>query len=62
MRPRKRTAEIEARLDEVARLKFGIPSYRQLEIETGLSAIYLREVISAKIRELSNQCREVERA
>lgn len=57
-RPRKRTPEIEARLDEVARMKFGTPTYRELEIETGLSAIYLRAIISAKILELSNQCME----
>lgn len=59
MRPRKRTKSIEARLDEVARLKFETPTYRELEQETGLSESYLRGLISEKIRklaELSNQC------
>jgi hypothetical protein len=55
MRPRKRSAKIEARLDEVARMKFETPTYEELERETGLCVGYLRAVISAKVRELSNK-------
>lgn len=53
MRPRpKRNAQIEARLDEVAQMRAHIPTYRELEIETGLSQSYLRQTISEKIREI----------
>jgi hypothetical protein len=59
MRPRtKLTVKVEARLDEVARMRFNTPSYRELEIETGLSQNYLRELISEKIQALTNQSRE----
>jgi hypothetical protein len=59
MRPRtKLTVKVEARLDEVARMKSLIPTYRELEIETGLSQIYLRELVSEKIQALTNQSRE----
>lgn len=59
MKPRKRTVSIEARLDEVARMKAQIPTYRELEAETGLAESYLREIISEKIRaivEQTHQC------
>lgn len=59
MRPRERNAKVEARLDEVARLKFETPTYHELEIETGIGATYLRAIVSKKVRalvELSNQC------
>lgn len=56
MKPRKRTVSIEARLDEVARMRAAIPTYHELEIETGLSASYLKNIISEKIRILAEQC------
>lgn len=59
MRPRKRSPQVDALLDEVARLKFETPTYHELEIETGIGATYLRAIVSKKVRaliELSNQC------
>ena len=55
MKPRKRSVTIEARLDEVARMRAQIPTYRELEIETGLSEAYLRELISEKVRAIAEQ-------
>lgn len=54
MRPR-RSLEIETLLDQVARMKSEIPTYEELERKTGLCVGYLRAVISAKVRELSNK-------
>jgi hypothetical protein len=56
MKSRLRTAEIDARLDEVARLKVAVPSYKALVRETGLSAGYLRKLIMARMEELRNEC------
>lgn len=55
MRPRKLTPQVEARLDEIARRKSTIPSFKELERETGLSAGYLRQVVSAKVHLITNK-------
>lgn len=39
-------------------MRFNTPTYRELEIETGLSQIYLRELVSEKIQALTNQSKE----
>lgn len=62
MRPRKLTPEIEARLDQIAWLKVDVPTYRELASETGLCPAYLRELISARVREFSDKRRESSRA
>lgn len=59
MRSHGRSPKVEARLDEVARMKAATPTYRELELETGICATYLREIISEKVRaiiELTDQC------
>ena len=56
MRPRKLTPAIEARLNQIARMKHDVPTYKQLSHETGLRPNYLRQLISAKMQELSNKC------
>lgn len=54
-RPRKITAELDARLDRIAELKLEIESYAQLENETGVSANHLRHVVSQKMLALSHK-------
>lgn len=55
MSARKRmTAEIDARLDEVARLKADTPSFEELERETGLKRGYLRQIVSEKVQIITN--------
>jgi hypothetical protein len=48
------TPEIEARLEEVAKLKIQTPSFAKLARETGLTESYLRQVVSKKIRVIAN--------
>jgi hypothetical protein len=52
---RKVTPEIDARLDRIARSKSETPTYKQLERETGLRENYLRQIISAKMKALTNK-------
>lgn len=50
------TNKINARLDSIAHMKANIPSFRDLEVETGIRAAYLRQLVSAKVRAISNKC------
>lgn len=52
--PKRMTPEIEARLEEVARLKAQTPTFEELERETGLTRGYLRQIVSAKVHVISN--------
>jgi len=53
-RPAKITPEIAARLDEVAQLKAATPSFEELTRETGLTQGYLRQIVSEKVRVLTD--------
>lgn len=48
--PTKLTPAARARLEEIASLKAQIPSTRQLALETGLTPLYLRQVLAKMIR------------
>jgi hypothetical protein len=56
MKPQLRTAAIDARLDEVARLKVSVPTYEELRRETGLSIGYLRKLVMARMDDIRNKC------
>lgn len=55
MKPRKLTDKVEARLDAIAQLKADIPTFKELEKETGLSSGYLRQIMSAKVQLITNK-------
>jgi hypothetical protein len=50
------TNKIAARLDAVAHLKASITTFKELEKETGIRASYLRQLMSVKVRSISNKC------
>lgn len=52
MRPTKITPEIRKRCEEVARLKMQTPTYKELEIETGVHHNYLAKVVFEIVMEL----------
>lgn len=55
MRPSKITPEIRKRCEEIAALKVKIPTYKQLEIETGIHHNYLAKIVHQLIVEHSKE-------
>jgi hypothetical protein len=53
VKPRILTAEIDAKLEEIAAHKAAIPRFRDLERETGITAGYLRQLVSAKLKKMA---------
>lgn len=51
MRPSKITPKIRRRLKEVADLKRRTPSYKDLELETGIHRAYLAKVVHELVHE-----------
>lgn len=51
----KLTTTIRARLETIAGLIARIPTYKQLEEETGLSRHYIAVIVSRKAKELRNK-------
>jgi hypothetical protein len=49
------TPEIDARLEEVARLKAATPTFEELAQETGLTCGYLRQLLGAKVQIIANK-------
>jgi hypothetical protein len=52
VRPSKITPAIRKRCEEVARLKMQTPTYKELEIETGVHHSYLAKVVFEIVLEL----------
>lgn len=49
------TRAINAEVTRIALLKVDIPSYKLLQRRTGLNAVYLRKLISARVREIRHE-------
>lgn len=54
MRPSKITPAVRKRCEEVARLKMQTPTYKELEIETGVHHNYLAKVVFEIVTELES--------
>jgi hypothetical protein len=50
MRPTKITPEIRKRCEQIALLKLQIPTYKQLEFETGVHRNYLAKIIHGIVK------------
>lgn len=55
MRPTKITPEIRKRCEEIATLKAKIPTYKQLEIETGIHHNYLAKIVHELVLQKSKE-------
>lgn len=56
----KRTPQIRARITQVARMRYETPTDKELAEETGLSPLYIAQLISEELRNLRNVTVHVE--
>lgn len=55
MKPSKITPAVRARCEQIALLKLKIPSYKDLEIETGIHRNYLAKIVHEIVLEHSKE-------